>query len=65
MGTSNGVNLAAIRALERRTAVQGGQVRSLQAGNQGLRADPSALREQNARPGERRRRLEDAAPPGR
>jgi hypothetical protein len=57
----DGVNLAAIEALERRTAQQADQLRALQAENATLRAQVDAQREQNARFEERLRALEKAA----
>ncbi|HEX8905894.1 MAG TPA: tail fiber domain-containing protein [Longimicrobiaceae bacterium] len=61
MSDLDGVNLAGVQALERRTAAQAEQVKALQAENAALRADVAALREQNARFEERLRRLEEAA----
>ena len=61
MSDLDGVNLAGVQALERRTAAQAGQVKALQDENASLRADVAALREQNARFEERLRQLEQAA----
>jgi hypothetical protein len=61
MSDLDGVNLAGVQALERRTAAQADQVKALQAENTSLRADVAALREQNARFEERLRQLEQAA----
>jgi hypothetical protein len=60
MSDFDGVNLAAVKALEGRTAAQGEQVSALRAENQALRADVAALRAQNERLEERLRRLEAA-----
>ena len=65
MSDFDGVNLAAVQALERRTTAQAEQVRALQAENGALRADVSTLRERNARLEERLRRLEEAVAEGR
>ena len=54
MSDFDGVNLAAVKALERRTADQAAQIQALQGEN-------AALREQNARFEERLRRLEEGA----
>jgi len=61
MSDFDGVNLAGVQALERRTAAQADQVKALQDENASLRADVAALREQNARFEERLRLLEQAA----
>ncbi|MBV9109612.1 MAG: hypothetical protein JO306_09420 [Gemmatimonadetes bacterium] len=61
MSDFDGVNLAAVKALEQRTAGQAAQIQALQGENAALRADVAALREQNARFEERLRRLEEAA----
>jgi hypothetical protein len=58
MSDFDGVNLAAVQALERRTAEQATQVNALQDENASLRADLAALRDQNARFEERLRLLE-------
>jgi hypothetical protein len=56
MSDLDGVNLAAVQALEHRTAAQASEIEA-------LRAENAALREQNARFEERLRRLEQAAAP--
>ncbi|HEX6747808.1 MAG TPA: tail fiber domain-containing protein [Longimicrobium sp.] len=61
MSDFDGVNLAAIKALEARTAGQAARIEGLQDENAALRAEVAALREQNARFEERLRRLEEAA----
>jgi hypothetical protein len=58
MSDFDGVNLAAVKALEARTAAQAAQVAALQGENAALRADLAALREQNTRFEERLRLLE-------
>jgi len=61
MSDLDGVNLAGVQALERRTTEQAAQIQALQGENAALRAEVAALREQNARFEERLRRLEEAA----
>ncbi len=63
MSDFDGVNLAGIQALERRTAGQASELERLSADNTDLRAQIEVLRSQNQRLEERLRRLEAQAPP--
>jgi hypothetical protein len=60
MSDFDGVNLASIQALARRTETQTAAIRALQAGNAALQADNASLREQNAQLEARLRRVEEA-----
>jgi hypothetical protein len=60
MSDFDGVNLASIQALARRTEAQTAAIRALQAGNAALQADNVSLREQNAQLEARLRRVEEA-----
>jgi hypothetical protein len=62
MSDFDGVNLAAVQALEARTAGQAGEIRSLRAENAELRAENAELRAAHARTEERLRRLEALLP---
>ncbi|HEU0302734.1 MAG TPA: tail fiber domain-containing protein, partial [Longimicrobium sp.] len=65
MSDFDGVNLAAIQALERRTAGQDGRIEALEAENARLReqiGEVERLREQNAAMEDRLRRLEALLP---
>jgi hypothetical protein len=57
----DGVNFAAVKALEQRTAEQAERFRALETANVELHAALTALREQNAALAARLRRLEEAA----
>ena len=61
MSDFDGVNLAAIQALEARTAAQQGEIQSLRGENAALRGDVESLRAANAAMEVRLQRLEAAA----
>jgi trimeric autotransporter adhesin len=63
MSDFDGVYLAAVQGLERRTSEQAAQIQALRAENAGLRESVELLRAENARQEERLRRLEALAAP--